>query len=591
MYQKVSVLISLRRMPARFGALLMWAGVLGLTALPAGVQSRTILVAPSAGANAPGIPGGRIYTSINEAIRSAVAGDTVSLLPGRYSELIVISRKIGTDRMPILISGTSEKADEYPVIDGGATRPSARASNLWITVVNSAWIEFSRIEFRNGWTFPIQVENSSYISFLSCRFFGAKRVISAGGDSTHHLLLDHCYWDQGGEFLWTVRKDSTGTDAWTSMHHGTMSYFNGSLIDFSGTGGSVVVRYNTIVNAFNGVRFRGQKGHDTNVEIYGNTVTDIRDNDFEPEYYAYNLHMYHNTSHNIHRTLSVDEVEGGNIYYYGNVVTTDTDPWSTLICAGFWKIIAQRRKLSFPLYAFNNSFYGTGQAFSTRRGSISLMNHWNNAYYFSGSNGWFLDRWGTGNAFDYDVSNKPWPPSLVGNAQEGHGKIADVRYVDPAHRDLRLAPASPCVDAGKVVSLKEFDWTQAYTGSAPNVGAFEGAQLVEGPPFRFLLPPGVDVVYRERPRIVRHRIAGDSLVIWFSERIDPRTVKQQTFSLWKADASVPVTGVVLADDYRLIITGRSIPAEGELSLGLPPDLRGRNGENVTSWASTVKIRK
>ncbi len=591
MHKKALEFKSLRRMPAPCGALLTGAAVLGLMALPADVQSKTILVAPRAGVHAPGTTGGRIYTSINQAIESVAAGDTISLLPGRYSELIVIRRKTGTVEMPIRISGFSEKAEEFPVIDGGAAQPSARASNRWITVTNSAWIEFSRIEFRNGWTLPIQIENSSYISFLSCRFFGGKRVISARGDSTHHLLVDHCFWDQGGDFLWKVRQDSSGMDAWTSMHHGNMSYFNGSLIDFNGTGGSVVVRFNTIVNAFNGVRFRGQKGHDTNVEIYGNTVSCIRDNDFEPEYYTYNLHIYHNSSHNIHRTLSVDEVEGGNIFYYGNVVTTDTDAWSAAVCAGFWKIIAERRKLSYPIYAFNNSFYGTGQAFSTRRGRISLLNHWNNAYYFTGSNGWFLDRWGSGNAFDYDVSNKPWPTSLVGSAQEGHGMIADIRYVDPAHQDLRLAPASPGIDAGNVVSLKEFDWIQTYTGAAPDVGALEGNQLVDGPPFRFLLPPGVDVVYRERPRIVRHRIAGDSLVLWFSERIDPRSVKAEGFSLWKGDTPVPVAGVVLADDYRLIITGRSIPAGGELSLGLPPDLRGVNGEKVTSWASTVKIRR
>ena len=196
---------------------------------------------------------------------------------------------------------------------------------------NSNWIEIKKIRFKNGWTYPIKIENSSYISFDSCLFWGGKRVISATGISTHHLLVENCFWDQGGEYLWKIEKDSSGVDAWLSMHHLNMGYLNGSLIDFHKTGGSIVIRNNTIINAYNAIRFRGVKGYDSNIEIYDNKISNIRDNDFEPEYYTFNLHIYHNYSHNIHKTLSVDNVEGGNIYYYGNIITSDTDQWTEKI--------------------------------------------------------------------------------------------------------------------------------------------------------------------------------------------------------------------------------------------------------------------
>ena len=107
-----------------------------------------------------------------------------------------------------------------------------------------------------------------------------------------------------------------------------MGYFNGSLIDFNGTGGSIVIRNNEIIHSYNALRWRGEKGHDTNIEIYDNEISYARDNDFEPEYYTYNLHIYHNFSHNMHRNLSIDNIKGGEIFYYGNVITTDNDPWT-----------------------------------------------------------------------------------------------------------------------------------------------------------------------------------------------------------------------------------------------------------------------
>jgi hypothetical protein len=533
---------------------------------------------------------GRVVTaplhSITSAIDLASAGDTIYVLPGTYKEVIRVKNKNGAPEHKICVLGHANTLDQYPVIDGGVEQPTKEPIGSWITVDSSSWIEFGRMKFVNAWAFPVKIENSSYISFIENRFWGGKRVINVGGRLSHHILVEKCFWDQGGALLWTIAKDTTGMDAWTSMHHGTMSYYNGSLIDFNGTGGSIVIRNNTIVNAYNAIRFRGRKGYDSNIEIYDNSVLNIRDNDFEPEYYTYNLHIYHNRSHNIHRTLSIDNVEGGQIYYYGNIVTSDTDPWSLEICRGLWKVINGERRSSYPLYAFNNSFLSSGTAFAATRGKVMNIHHHNNAYFFRNDDAWYLHEWDSTDTFDYDISNKPWPASLTQNQQESHGRIADMKFADAAKNDVHLESGSPGIDAGKILSLKEFDWVQAYEGLAPDVGAYENGKLVVGPPFRFLPSPDSGCAYQEKPRIVRCEIVEKRVNLYFSSELDAGSIAKGSVEVFLAGKQIPVRGMTFPrNNFTLMIkTDSSLRTEG-LSIRFKELPRGLNGEPVTLWGA------
>ncbi|KAB2837714.1 MAG: DUF1565 domain-containing protein, partial [Melioribacteraceae bacterium] len=200
------------------------------------------------------------FQNITTAINAASAGDTVFVLPGLYQSITEIKEKHGLPEKPIVIISYYSNPENFPVVDGGATSPGLDLNYDWIHINNSSWIEIIKMKFRNGWTNPIHVNNSTYISFKRCKFYGGKRVINVSGASAHHILVEECYWDQGGEFLWKLVSDDKGVDAWTSMHHESMSYFNGSLIDFSGSGGSMVIRRNKIINSFNALRWRGQQG-------------------------------------------------------------------------------------------------------------------------------------------------------------------------------------------------------------------------------------------------------------------------------------------------------------------------------------------
>ncbi len=529
---------------------------------------------------------------INFAIEKALPGDSIYILPGTYKEIINIHDKNGIPENPICLSGFSNNPLEYPVIDGGLSIPSNTAENDWLHINNSGWIDVSNLTFINGWTYPVKINNSSYISFRDCKFYGGKRVINAKGISTHHVLVEHCFWDQGGEYLWKIQKDSAGIDAWLSMHHLSMGYYNGSLIDFNGTGGSIVIRSNKVINAYQAVRFRGKKGYDSNIEIYDNDVINMRDNDFEPEYYTYNLHIYHNRSHNIHKTLSVDNVEGGLIFYYGNVITSDNDPWSVKICSGIWKLYGIERTLSYPIYAFNNSFFSFGTAFLNMNGKAVNLKHFNNAYYFMNDTAWGLKEWDSSYQFDNDISNKPWPENILNNQQEQNGIICDPEFVDPIGRNLMLKPYSKCIDAGRVMSFKEFDWIQHFIGKAPDIGAFENGKLVEGPPFRFLTLSELKIEYREKPRIVRYYVDSNIVLLYFSGEIDPASVNSETVSLFNKVEKLKVISVTFpVNGYEMQIKLASKVNNPDISIyfnGMP---KGKNGEYATYWASTIKIHK
>ena len=572
---------------------MIWAvTIISILTLTLKAEAKTFFVSPTGNNISSGSTIDSPLKSINKAITEAAAGDTIYVLPGIYNELINFQDKHGLPENAIYLFGYSTKTENYPVLDGGAKKPLPDGSNDWIHMENSAWIEIARIKFDNGWTYPINIDNSSYISFDSCIFNGGKRVINVKGVLSNHILVENCYWDQGGELLWKIEKDSEGVEAWLSMHHKGMGYYNGSIIDFSGTGGSIVIRKNTIVNAFNAIRFRGKKGFDSNIEIYDNNISNIRDNDFEPEYFTYNLLIYHNFSHNIHRTLSVDNVEGGNIYYFGNVITSDGDPWTIKICSGQGKVYGKEKLLNFPLYIFNNSYYGWGKAFRMDAGKAVRLKHFNNAYCFCSDDGFILNEWDKTNEFDNDISNKPWPENILKNKQEQAGIISDPKFVDPAGKNLILLPGSKSIDAGRVMSFSEFGWTQKFAGKAPDAGAYENGKLVEGPPFRFLTTPELKIEYREKPRIVRYYNDSNCVTLYFSEEIDAASVNKETVSLFNGNENLKINDVTFPrNGYEMVINTSSIKSGGELSLLFKKMPIGKNGENSTYWASTIKIHK
>ncbi len=555
-------------------------------------QSKNIFVSPQGNDSNSGLTVNSPRKTISTSLDLTVPGDTLFLLKGKYSEVIRVIGKSGTEEKPICIFGYSSLPGERPLIDGGADAPALNLSKKWIEIQNSNWIEIKNLEFRNGWTDPVQIINSAYLTFDGCYLYGGRKAIAASGDKTHHLLIQNCFWDQGGDYLWKFLDPAGIEPSWTMMHDGSMIYYNGSFVNFSGTGGSIVIRNNVIQNAFNGIRCNGQAGYDSNVEIYGNSISNIRDNDIEPESYAFNLFIHHNRSHNIHKTMSVDNVGGGYIYYFGNRITSNMDSWSNQICTGFWKVHGTSKVLAYPMVAFNNSFCGVGKAFGSMNGKAVQFKHFNNAYFFTGSRTWELTQWDGTNEFDYDISNKQWASNIIQNNNEKNGKIADVRYFDTSKFDLRLQSASPAYDAGKIISLPELNWTSVYEGAAPDIGAYENNSPVEGPAFKFINSSELKISFKDKPRIVRAKIAGNKLDLHFSSPIDFSTVSIESIILSQNGAKVFIASVTSDDNgYILKIETAEALDENKLKLNFDPAPVGKNGETVTLWGAALDANK
>ncbi|MEM9326851.1 MAG: hypothetical protein AAGA85_14390, partial [Bacteroidota bacterium] len=504
-------------------------------------------------------------------------GDTLRLTSGIYQGPFTISVN-GTPMQPIVITSASRELDQLAVIDGGATRPGMELQNHWMLFRDASWIEIHHLQFQNGWTDPIRVENSSYLSFKSCDMVGGRRVIRAQGEGTHHVLVENCFWDQGGRYSWDVT-EWEGEDAWTSMHHGQLAFLNGSLFACEGTSGGHVIRGNTIRNAFNAIRWRAKQGMDKNIEIYENTIEYVRDNDFEPEDYAANLFIHHNRSHNVHKTLSIDHVNGGGIYYFGNVITTDLEERTAAIATGYHKIYGNEdQHLSDTLYLFNNSFYGTGRIHGSI-GDRTILNvvHQNNAYELT-QRKWELDQWNESLRYDYDCSSRPFSTVLTANRQEANGLVKAPGFQNPLTQDLTLREDSPCVDAGAAISIEGLRWQQTFEGDAPDIGAFDGNRPIVGPFFRVRDSP-----VPEHPRVTNVTSDEDSTQISFSTPLQRSSMTKNIMSVNASGLQQPLTDFVLVGQGHTV---RFANPDSEVeSYAVGGQLKGTNGMTATHWAS------
>ena len=486
--------------------------------------------------------------------------------------------------MPITLVSDDEDPDYYAVIDGQA-KPASDIAKGAFDINSSSWLTFENIKFRNCWTDMVLITNSSYVSFIGCIFIGGRRVIYPIGKGCHHFLIENCFWNQGEE-VWTSYD-------WEDMHHGSRSYCNGALFHPSGTSGSFVMRGNTIVNVFNAFRSKANSiDDDNNGEIYDNIIRNVADNDFEPEGWAWNLHYYHNKLHNIHKMYSIDDVKGGPLYIYGNVITESKDANAMDKVSGIWKY--KGGPLSEPCHAFNNSYYTEAKVLKSGEGTNQHLKHFNNAYYFfQGSNRFQAEDCDSSYEFDYDCINQSWPATITGMNQELQGieNYEGKMFMNAEKGNLRLEPGSSCIDAGKLLSFPEFDWVQSYMGSAPDIGAYEGDELVEGPPFRYLESHGGSP-YLEKPRItgIRFRTHWWFFILY---ELDPATVNEDSVLILVGYQPISIRDISFpGNNFEMVIsTDQSLPADEELSVRFEKRPRGQNGEEMTHWASTVGYQR
>ena len=504
------------------------------------------------------------------------AGDTLLLKEGYYKLNIKLKSTHGDVDKPIVIRGENRTKT---TIDGGAIKPGSNLINYGIHLENCSWITIDNLSFKNCWTDAVRADNSSYISLINSNIDGSRRALFAQGRKSHHFLIENCYWEQG-EHVWTKENKYS----WAELHHGEFRHYNGSIFQAKMIGGSFVIRDNYIKNVYNGIRLSimGDAESDTlactNGEIYRNVIENSADNAFEPEVYCKNLHFYHNKMINSHAFISVTEVAGGPLYFYGNTGVKLPD------CKDGWtifKFVGKERRLSKPIYIFNNSW----QVDSDVLGRIQEPHwhndniyHFNNAYHITNADTVGIYYLGKNNRFENDCANIPFPDKITSRSKH-KSLLADPMFVDGKYGSFLLDAASPCRNGGIIPE----DIRISFTGDKLDIGAYDDDRLVEGPPFRYE-NPGVEMGEQEKPRIVRHKIEGKQLKLWFSYQLKASTIQAKSFEL----NGIPFESYTLLEDgYLLVLESVKILPSENVSLSINQKPRGINNEEVSLWASTI----
>lgn len=555
-----------------------------ILAIAYGQTPQVYYISPTGNDNALGTSQDAPIKSIEKGFDKAQPGDTLFLLPGIHAARTQIEDKHGSPNKPIVLISHAKDPGEFAVIDADV-KATTENGDEGLVLKNSSWINIENIIFRNCWASVILIRESNYISIRSCHFSTGKRIVHAIGHKTHHILVENCHTEHPEE-VWRGW-------SWESIHHGTLSYYNGALLHPNKSGGGHIMRENTLINVFNAFRTRPISiQEDGNTEVYSNKLSHIRDNEYEPETWAWNMHYYYNEHVNIHKMYSIDGVKGGNIYIYGNTYTQTKDPWAIEEVSGIFKYSAyEDGALTYPCYAFNNSYYTEAEVLRRGESTNHHLKHFNNAYFFfEGDKRFHLKAWQKGYEFDYDCINQEWPPNITQNDQEKHGLTnTDAGFVDGSAGNFNLKANSASIDAGKPMVLPEFNWTQKFTGSAPDIGAYEGNTLTDGPPFRFI-PSPEGAFYQERPRISRHSVKERTLVLNFSAELDKSSVNSEALSVYQQGKKVNIESVSFPNNpFELFIKTSSELSPKLLSINFEELPKGKNGLPLTYWASTISI--
>lgn len=608
--------------------------------------------------------------SLREALAMAWPGVTIQLLPGVYKQDTpedgIIFPRNGSPERPVtlrgmgsdtIIDGTMAGAfdnKETSVVAGMAKslldsmgleivrkaddmslllRPDYRGGAICFRFDEKQWIVLDNLTLRDCADAGVAVRNSQYITLKNSIILKGLYAFFAEGVRTHHLLLENNIWIQDtSEDMWSRRH-------WCEYKYGELRGQAGALFAGLDIAGGVIIRRNKVSYAFNGVRidvstslrdapaWRGKLS--SNIEVYDNEFSFIRDNVLEPEYDATNWWFHGNRIRNAHAWFSFDGLYGGRWYVYDNVGWFDDKPSRECAASGscqewqvrnpelcgdlhdggrVFKFRPDGRYAPGPLYVFNNSW--NLRTSLIKDGRLGYIGHWNNAIgfcqpedypdgmcedvkpFFNGFK-WDADRY----SFGYDLSNHPeFPVGLrrKGYRVSGIGVSPSRRlFVDAAHGNLALADDVPGREDGCIIVADENGFLTCETPLAQSDGPDIGAAAVDGDAVKVSYIHYDNGLYAESPRIVDVSLPsemGPVLRVAFSSPI------LLMASDIRAEFSFGTEGTALLSE-PCRTSGRVLkcdvafvpPSVRPLAVTLPDAIVGMNGEPATAWGASSDL--
>jgi hypothetical protein len=327
---------------------------------------------------------------LQDAIDKAVAGDIIHLLPGVYDEPVVIQGKRASRERPIVI-----RSNGCATFDGrrNVLRPPGMPrfeDYAFFKIRNCVGIVIENTTIQNVWPTAIYIEDSQHVTVRKLNLNGATYGVFARGVGTRYLVLEHCSWIQDTRIWQDV--------LWKDIHANPLPRreLDGDFFRSDDITGDVIVRYNFIAHAFNGIHLFATKNGavngcvNRNVWIYRNTFAFIRDSAVEAELTATNWWIFENKIYNCHTWIAFEECRGGYWYVFANRGWFDRKPGPPGDCNNGGAVIKTNKVKegeddkvlpSHPFSVFNNSWYL--RSAYLKKGKLRHFRHFNNAIAYA----------------------------------------------------------------------------------------------------------------------------------------------------------------------------------------------------------------
>ena len=479
---------------------------------------------------------------LQDACNVARPGDVILVYGGRYEERSLLQDRRGLPDLPIVFKAADDcwiSGEKSPDPNWGEKPPAEDAPSkpgltdfAFLQIDRCEYIVIDGLKIEKCWPSILFVRNTRHLQVRNGTWRNGTYAVFAKEKNTSHILIENNEWQQDDspehdlwlKFDWARAHGDEGSD-------GMLRYFNGGFFSSKGIAGKVVIRRNRIMDAYNGVRMKAESASprqsppmNADVHIYDNKFIRIRDNPVEPEVFAFNWHVRHNSLLDCHAWFSFDGVTGGYWYFYGNTAHFQSrqGPHGSHDGHTMGRVLKLSYEMRprdaetegvpiFPWFVFNNSWHlrcpligganptvpanGEGPDFTAR------LDFFNNAFDWCNplADGPWLCEWTEtirnfdlvrtfDSQFDYDICDLPNFFSIL--AEAGRGEAHGLRATRPifngsASGDFTLAGNSEALSSGWVRGVERP--TAGSAGLRPqadgslNRGAVQDYGLIEVP--------------------------------------------------------------------------------------------------------------
>jgi len=423
------------------------------------------------------------FNSIPTAIAAASPGYTIHIRPGSYPAFSM--SKSGTASAWIALVGDNR---DTTFITGGSVTNNVTMSADYVQLKNLRFKQTNHnsVEVGSG-HHDVWLENLYHENVSSMHSYNDAGVLLDGGNYRVYILENTILSPTGA----SIPPLST---RWDSETCGI--YFDGAANAIGG----FIIRGNTIGSGADS-GFRDCIGNTPETvgggindsDIYNNTVTGCRDDGIQMEGGDVNLRIWGNNvqANNGYSCFAAQTGYTGPIYWFRNVCRLSWTGGS----GAAWKMGGLEMALIFhnSIETTGNGHDGLGDE-SGGSGGTMYITALNNIIKTQANP--LYKVFSTGTLFDYNQYYRPGGGVIVrlwngstdystiaafrsgtgscpASGDECHGLSGDPRYVDTS---LHIDPASPANNAGVVIpNFNDANSAWPYTGSAPDLGAYESA--------------------------------------------------------------------------------------------------------------------